>query len=96
MLHYIHEGPYNIRLIVPATEAKFLHSQVSSTLDHKIRLHVNPCVQERRTEIERIVKMIKEKHEGVAALLSADTMHKPFDLAELSFGVIGPYCQVRG
>ena len=61
-----------------------------------ICIYVCDVTQERRAEIERLVKMTKEKHEGMASLLSPDTTHKPFDLTELSFTVIGPYCQVKG
>ncbi|ELU13596.1 hypothetical protein CAPTEDRAFT_203909 [Capitella teleta] len=51
--------------------------------------------EERQKEISSLATFIKDKKEGVAALLSPVFTNKPFDMSEVAFQVVGPHCQVN-
>ncbi|XP_013420887.2 nephrocystin-1-like [Lingula anatina] len=51
--------------------------------------------QNRAAELTKIAQMNKEKNSALAALLSPDVAHLPFDMKELSFDVLGPFCLVK-
>ena len=50
------------------------------------------CCQKRTAEIQRLVRMGKDKRFMAACLLSPDVTHAPFHVNELAFNVIGPHC----
>ena len=53
--------------------------------------------QERAKEIQRLVSLGKSPNKNVptqtmASLVSPDAMHKPFDISEIAFNVVGEHC----
>ena len=68
----------------------------SSTEQSEISVGFHVFVfQKRFAEIQRLLQIGRDRKMMAAALLSPDAMHKPFNVSELSFNVIGPYCITR-
>lgn len=51
--------------------------------------------KDRLAEIQRLLNISKNKKTAAAMLLSSEAAFTPFDVSEVSFGVIGPYCLAR-
>jgi hypothetical protein len=59
-------------------------------------LIMSVCIfQVRQLEIQKLLRISRDKQTILASLLSPDITYKPFNVSELSFDVISPFCTVK-